>query len=145
MFMSVDLPEPDGPMIATKSPRSISNEMPLSTCTGTSPSRKSLTRFLISMMAAMSPPQNPGPLPPAPAGAGAAAGRRRRFANAARITRSPSFNVPLVTSVNVPSVSPVVTTTRRGCVVPVQHPDRFLWRGALACTPPLAAAVSEAG
>ena len=34
MFISVDLPEPDGPMIATNSPRSISNEMPLSTCTG---------------------------------------------------------------------------------------------------------------
>ena len=38
MFMSVDLPDPDGPMIETKSPRSISNEMSFNTCTGTSPS-----------------------------------------------------------------------------------------------------------
>ena len=37
MFMSVDLPDPDGPMMETKSPRSISNEMPFSTCTGISP------------------------------------------------------------------------------------------------------------
>ncbi len=35
MFIRVDLPDPDGPMIETKSPRSISNEMPFRTCTGT--------------------------------------------------------------------------------------------------------------
>ena len=38
MFISVDLPDPDGPMMATNSPRSISSEMPFSACTGTSPS-----------------------------------------------------------------------------------------------------------
>ena len=45
MFISVDLPDPDGPMMATNSPRSISNEMPLSTCTVTSPRRKSLNQI----------------------------------------------------------------------------------------------------
>jgi hypothetical protein len=32
--MSVDFPDPEGPMIETKSPRSISNEILLSTCSG---------------------------------------------------------------------------------------------------------------
>ena len=38
MFMQVDLPEPEGPMIATNSPAAISKETPRSACTATSPS-----------------------------------------------------------------------------------------------------------
>ena len=37
MFISVDLPEPDGPMIATISPWQILTEAPRSACTCTSP------------------------------------------------------------------------------------------------------------
>src|SRR5215472_5401221 len=36
-FISVDLPEPDGPMIAMYSPRGISNETPCSACTDSVP------------------------------------------------------------------------------------------------------------
>ena len=38
MFMNVDLPEPDGPMIATNSPASIASVTPASACTTVSPS-----------------------------------------------------------------------------------------------------------
>ena len=37
MFISVDLPDPEAPMIATKSPRSTTSETPRSACTSTSP------------------------------------------------------------------------------------------------------------
>ena len=37
MFISVDLPEPDAPMIATNSPGSTVSETPRSACTSTSP------------------------------------------------------------------------------------------------------------
>ena len=37
MFISVDLPLPEGPMIATYSPRSIRSETPRSACTRFSP------------------------------------------------------------------------------------------------------------
>jgi len=37
MFISVDLPEPDGPMIATISPWQMVSETPRSACTCTSP------------------------------------------------------------------------------------------------------------
>ena len=37
MFMSVDLPEPEAPMIATNSPAWISSETPRRTSTATSP------------------------------------------------------------------------------------------------------------
>ena len=40
-FMSVDLPDPEGPMSATYSPRCMSRSMPLSTCTVWPPSLKS--------------------------------------------------------------------------------------------------------
>ena len=38
MFMIVDLPEPDGPMIATYSPASIDRSTPFSAWTSTDPS-----------------------------------------------------------------------------------------------------------
>ncbi len=38
MFMNVDLPDPDGPITATKSPAAISIETPASACTMLSPS-----------------------------------------------------------------------------------------------------------
>jgi hypothetical protein len=37
MFISVDLPEPDGPMIATKSPRATDRLIPARARTSTSP------------------------------------------------------------------------------------------------------------
>ena len=37
MFISVDLPEPEGPMIATNSPAPIESETPSSARTSTSP------------------------------------------------------------------------------------------------------------
>ena len=37
MFIIVDLPDPDAPMIATKSPRSIVSEMSRTACTSASP------------------------------------------------------------------------------------------------------------
>jgi len=39
MFMSVDLPDPLAPMMATKSPLSTSRSMPRSACTSTRPMR----------------------------------------------------------------------------------------------------------
>ena len=39
MFIKVDLPEPEGPMMDTNSPRWMSKEMPFNTCTGIWPSR----------------------------------------------------------------------------------------------------------
>src|SRR6185503_14246915 len=69
------------------------------------------------------PPQNPGPLPAPPPGRPAVAAAD--FVNAARITRSPSFNAPPVTSVNAPSVSPVVTTTLRGWSLPSSTQTAF--------------------
>ncbi len=39
MFISVDLPEPEAPMIATKSPRSTVSETPRSATTSISPIR----------------------------------------------------------------------------------------------------------
>ena len=39
MCMSVDLPEPDGPMIATYSPASMRSEMPRSAATSIAPVR----------------------------------------------------------------------------------------------------------
>ena len=39
IFMSVDLPEPDGPMMATISPGMTFSETPLNACTSTSPIR----------------------------------------------------------------------------------------------------------
>src|ERR1019366_3012089 len=74
MFNSVDLPNPDGPMSETKSPCSILNEMPFSTCTGTAPRWKSFTKSLTSMMAAIAFPLESR----SPAGRGAAGGRCRR-------------------------------------------------------------------
>ncbi len=53
MFIRVDFPDPDGPMIDTKSPRSIVKEMSFRTCTGTNPNLKSFTKSLISIIAAM--------------------------------------------------------------------------------------------
>ena len=53
MFISVDLPDPDGPMIDDEIAALDLERDALQTCTGTSPSCKSLTRSLISMMAAM--------------------------------------------------------------------------------------------
>ena len=38
-FISVDFPEPDGPMIATNSPRSMSTDTPLSAWTDSAPMR----------------------------------------------------------------------------------------------------------
>ena len=35
MFISVDLPEPEGPMMATNSPRSTASDTPRSACTST--------------------------------------------------------------------------------------------------------------
>ncbi len=37
MFISVDLPEPDAPMMATNSPRATVSETPRRACTSTSP------------------------------------------------------------------------------------------------------------
>ena len=37
MFIAVDLPEPEGPMMATNSPRSIEKDTPASACTFASP------------------------------------------------------------------------------------------------------------
>ena len=48
-FISVDLPEPDGPMIATYSPGSIVNVTPCSTCTFTSPIVYVLVRSRMSI------------------------------------------------------------------------------------------------
>ncbi len=39
MFIMVDFPEPDAPMMATKSPRSTVMDTPCRACTSTSPSR----------------------------------------------------------------------------------------------------------
>ena len=39
MFISVDLPEPDAPIIATNSPLFTDNVTPRNACTSTSPSR----------------------------------------------------------------------------------------------------------
>src|SRR5436190_1954200 len=49
MFISVDFPEPDGPMIATSSPRFTSRSMPRSACTSVSPTRYTLVRPRISI------------------------------------------------------------------------------------------------
>ena len=117
MFIRVDFPDPDGPMIETKSPRSISNEMPFKTCTGTSPSWKSFTRSLISMMAAIVVTLE---------SRSSAARRCRSESRGRRPKRAPPWpaprqsrglrpsGLPLVISVDVPSLSPVVTTTRCG-------------------------------
>ncbi len=37
MFIAVDLPEPEGPMMATNSPEPIDRSMPASACTAASP------------------------------------------------------------------------------------------------------------
>ena len=39
MFISVDLPEPEAPMMATNSPCSMVSDTPRSACTSTSPMR----------------------------------------------------------------------------------------------------------
>ena len=39
MFISVDLPDPDGPMTATNSPAAMSTLTPRNACTSTSPMR----------------------------------------------------------------------------------------------------------
>src|SRR5581483_798456 len=49
MFMRVDLPEPEGPMMATNSPRPISSETPRRACTSTSPSVYRLVTSRIRM------------------------------------------------------------------------------------------------
>src|ERR1035437_4500512 len=49
MFISVDFPEPEGPIIATKSPRSILSETSRRAGTLNSPMRNVLTRCSISM------------------------------------------------------------------------------------------------
>src|SRR5262245_34395982 len=49
MFMSVDLPEPELPMIATSSPCSTSRLTPRSACTETSPWSYVFVRFLTSI------------------------------------------------------------------------------------------------
>jgi hypothetical protein len=45
MFIKVDLPEPEGPMIATISPQAILSERPLRACTSTSPILYTFVRF----------------------------------------------------------------------------------------------------
>src|ERR1700730_9724352 len=50
MFMSVDFPEPDGPMMATKSPFSISSETPRSAWTSCSPMMYVFVMFRIAMV-----------------------------------------------------------------------------------------------
>src|ERR1019366_329839 len=50
MFMSVDLPEPEAPMMATKSPAAISIDTSRSACTTMSPMVKVRTRCSPSMM-----------------------------------------------------------------------------------------------
>ena len=81
MFISVDLPEPDGPMIATNSPRSISNETPLRTCTGHLAEVEVLDQILDRDDGAPCVPQNPGP---------PAATRRRRDCRRPRAPTSPA-------------------------------------------------------
>src|SRR5438874_6360529 len=54
-FMKVDLPEPDGPMIATNSPSSISSETPRRAWTITSPIVYRLCRSTTLMIAELSP------------------------------------------------------------------------------------------
>src|SRR5687768_16999606 len=49
MCMSVDLPEPDGPVAATNSPGSMSSDTPRSACTFTSPTVYVLTRSRTEM------------------------------------------------------------------------------------------------
>src|SRR5262245_40141178 len=67
------------------------------------------------MMLAMVHAQNLGPAPTAP---GLLPDVAAAIASAATITRSPSFSDPPVTSVNVPSVSPVLITTLCGVPLP---------------------------
>ena len=47
--MSVDFPDPDGPMMATSSPASIVTDTPRSAWTTCAPSRYSFTRLCVSM------------------------------------------------------------------------------------------------
>src|SRR4051812_40991305 len=54
MFINVDLPEPEAPMMATNSPSAISSDTPRSACTSTSPIRYVLTTSS-SVMSAVVP------------------------------------------------------------------------------------------
>ena len=63
MFINVDLPEPDGPMIASISPCSTVSETPRRACTSTSPMLYTLVMSLIAMTgplfgSAMCPPSS---------------------------------------------------------------------------------------
>ncbi len=61
MFISVDLPEPEGPMMATISPRSIVRSMSLSTAMDCSPLWNLRPRPLRAMMGArLAPGAGPG-------------------------------------------------------------------------------------
>ena len=46
MFMNVDFPDPDGPMMATKLPRSMVVDTPRKACTSTSPEAVDLDQVL---------------------------------------------------------------------------------------------------
>ncbi len=49
MFMAVDFPEPDGPMIATNSLSAIARSTPASACTAAGPVPKTLVTFWRAM------------------------------------------------------------------------------------------------
>src|SRR5258706_16212699 len=76
MFMSVDLPDPDEPMMATDSPASMRSEIPCRTGTSTSPR----LYFLVtaSSSSRTSPMRAPSEHPPQAAGRLTAARRRGR-------------------------------------------------------------------
>src|SRR5579859_5943960 len=74
MFISVDLPEPDEPMMATDSPRSMRSDTPCSTGTSTSPKRYC---FVTPSSSRRGSPIAPSEDPPEAAAGRLRAGRRR--------------------------------------------------------------------
>ena len=82
MFIIVDLPEPDGPMIATSSPSWMSRSTPRRACTVTSPIDVRLGDPAQSEHGLPAGSHSPAGSGPASGATEAAADRRRRYATA---------------------------------------------------------------
>ena len=129
MFISVDLPEPDGPMIATNSPRSMSSETPGSACTSTSQTRRPRPEWRYSWSGPAShPPQKSGRLPTPRRTRGVGCGGLPHGATPAiddLLVAGRGERCRPTTSRGVPRVSPVEPTTRSigDQLAVAQHPD----------------------
>ena len=113
MFISVDLPDPEAPISATISPRSIDSETPLSTGTSISPTWYVLKMFSsrISGMTGIKGLSFAIYLPRGGAKGLVLPVADGSFGSSPKTISVPGFKSPRTISVRAPSVAPISTST----------------------------------